>query len=239
MLMISISCSFLCFSGCWNFQMCTLQVSSIRASKSDDKRLSIFTGTKTLHLRCVSREDRSAWIESLLAAKELFPRVLSSNDFAPAEDVVVSTEKLRLRLLQEGISEAAIKDCESVMLLEVSELQNKFKALHYKHVMLLETLRQLEVFVLLPFSFLVHYTLLKQSLKSCCSCLRIELDGFCLFFELCHGNLSYFWLKMMYVLIFIGDLCGNHTKAGFGVCWKYKVFDAATSKPQESYPQAS
>lgn len=137
------------------------------------KGSNIFTGTKTLHLRCVSREDRSAWIESLLAAKELFPRVLSSNDFAPAEDVVVSTEKLRLRLLQEGIGEAAIKDCESVMLLEVSELQNKLKTLHYKHVMLLETLRQLEVFVLLPFSFLVHYTLLKQSLKSYCGCLRI------------------------------------------------------------------
>ena len=42
----------------------------------------------------------------------------------------------------------------------------------------------------------------------------------------------------MYVLIFIGDLCGNHTKAGFGVWCKYKVIDAATSKPQESYPQA-
>ncbi|KAL0004401.1 hypothetical protein SO802_011962 [Lithocarpus litseifolius] len=129
---------------CKPFGEVHLKVSSIRASKSDDKRLSIFTGTKTLHLRCVSKEDRSAWIESLLAAKELFPRVLSSNDFAPAEDVVVSTEKLRLRLLQEGIGEAAIKDCESVMLLEVSELQNKLKALHYKHVMLLETLRQLE-----------------------------------------------------------------------------------------------
>ncbi|XP_050276411.1 oxysterol-binding protein-related protein 1D [Quercus robur] len=129
---------------CKPFGVVHLKVSSIRASKSDDKRLSIFTGTKTLHLRCVSREDRSAWIESLLAAKELFPRVLSSNDFAPAEDVVVSTEKLRLRLLQEGIGEAAIKDCESVMLLEVSELQNKLKTLHYKHVMLLETLRRLE-----------------------------------------------------------------------------------------------
>ncbi|KAK4597826.1 hypothetical protein RGQ29_015371 [Quercus rubra] len=129
---------------CKPFGEVHLKVSSIRASKSDDKRLSIFTGTKTLHLRCVSREDRSAWIESLLAAKELFPRVLSSNDFAPAEDVVVSTEKLRLRLLQEGIGEAAIKDCESVMLLEVSELQNKLKTLHYKHVMLLERLRQLE-----------------------------------------------------------------------------------------------
>ncbi|KAM1453306.1 hypothetical protein ACFX1R_003986 [Malus domestica] len=95
------------------------KVSSIRANKSDDKRLSIFTGTKTLHLRCVTREDRATWIEALL-------------------------EKLRLRLAQEGIGEPVIKDCESIMLLEVSELQNQMKGLQRKHVMLLESLRQLE-----------------------------------------------------------------------------------------------
>ncbi|KAM1760235.1 hypothetical protein ACFX12_003129 [Malus domestica] len=95
------------------------KVSSIRANKSDDKRLSIFTGTKTLHLRCVTKEDRATWIEALL-------------------------EKLRLRLAQEGIGEPVIKDCESIMLLEVSELQNQMKGLQRKHVMLLESLRQLE-----------------------------------------------------------------------------------------------
>ncbi|CAL5398577.1 unnamed protein product [Camellia sinensis] len=120
------------------------KVSSIRASKSDDKRLYIFTGTKTLHLRCLSREDRAAWIEALLAAKDQFPRVLTSSDFAPTEDIVVSTEKLRLRLLQEGTSEVIIKDCESIMLYELSELQNQLKSLQLKHVMLLDTLRQLE-----------------------------------------------------------------------------------------------
>ncbi|PRQ19906.1 putative oxysterol-binding protein [Rosa chinensis] len=127
-----------------NLKWSGLQVSSIRASKSDDKRLSIFTGTKTLHLRCLSREDRAAWIEALLAAKDLFPRVLSSNDLVPSEDIVVSTEKLRLRLAHEGVGEPVIKDCESIMLLEVSELQNQLKALQSKHVMLLDTLRQLE-----------------------------------------------------------------------------------------------
>lgn len=132
-----------------NLKWSGLQVSSIRASKSDDKRLSIFTGTKTLHLRCLSREDRAAWIEALLAAKDLFPRVLSSNDLVPSEDIVVSTEKLRLRLAQEGVGEPLIKDCESIMLLEVSELQNRLKALQNKHVMLLDTLRQLEVFLIL------------------------------------------------------------------------------------------
>lgn len=121
------------------------QVSSVRASKSDDKRLSIFTGTKTLHLRCVTKEDRSAWIEALLAAKDLFPKALTNNGSAPSEDIVVSTEKLRLRLAQEGIGEAIIKDCESIMLTEVSELQNQLKDLQQKHLELMDSLRQLEV----------------------------------------------------------------------------------------------
>ncbi|PWA78503.1 OSBP(oxysterol binding protein)-related protein 1D [Artemisia annua] len=121
-----------------------LKVSSVRASKSDDKRLSIFSGTKTLHLRCISREDRAAWIESLLAAKDKFPR-LSAGDLAPSEDMVISTEKLRSRLSLEGISEEAIKDCESIMLGELAALQNQMKTLHLKHMVLLDKLRQLEV----------------------------------------------------------------------------------------------
>lgn len=122
-----------------------LQVSSVRASKSDDKRLSIFTGTKTLHLRCITKENRAAWIDALLSAKDLFPRVLCSNDFLPSQEVVVSTEKLRSRLSQEGIDETIINDCESIMLSELSEMQNQLKALQYKHVALLDTLRRLEV----------------------------------------------------------------------------------------------
>ncbi|KAK9119920.1 hypothetical protein Scep_018013 [Stephania cephalantha] len=121
-----------------------LKVSSIRASKSDDKRLSIFTGTKTLHLRCLSREDRAAWVEALLATKDLFPRSLTSNDLAPSEDITISTEKLRSRLVQEGLGEASISECESIMLLEFSQLQNQLKSLQHKHYSLLEKLRQLE-----------------------------------------------------------------------------------------------
>ncbi|XP_039133491.1 LOW QUALITY PROTEIN: oxysterol-binding protein-related protein 1D [Dioscorea cayenensis subsp. rotundata] len=122
-----------------------LKVSSIRASKSDDKRLYIFTGTKTLHLRSDCREDRSAWIEALLSAKELFPRVLTtSSDFDPSLDITVSTEKLRGRLQQEELGEMAIKECESIMLLELSELHNHLKSLQQKHILLLDRLRQLE-----------------------------------------------------------------------------------------------
>ncbi|XP_010528073.1 PREDICTED: oxysterol-binding protein-related protein 1D [Tarenaya hassleriana] len=131
------------YRPCKPFGEVHLKVSSIRASKSDDKRLTIFTGTKTLHLRCVSREDRTAWVEALQAAKDLFPRV-PSTDITPTEDAVVSTDKLRERLLQEGIGEAVIKDCESIMLLEVSVVQSQLKILKHKHVLLLDTLRQLE-----------------------------------------------------------------------------------------------
>lgn len=76
--------------------------------------------------------------------KDLFPRV-ASGDILPSEDAVVSTEKLRERLLQEGIGEIVVKDCETIMLSEVSMLQNRLKVLTNKHIILLDTLRQLEV----------------------------------------------------------------------------------------------
>ncbi|CAI0425849.1 unnamed protein product [Linum tenue] len=121
-----------------------LKVSSVRASKSDDKRLTIFSGTKTLHLRCITRDDRAAWLDALHTAKDRFPRVLTSTDFSSAEDVVVSTEKLRSRLLQEGVGEVVVKDCEAIMLSELDELQNQMRSLQRKHAILLDTLRQLE-----------------------------------------------------------------------------------------------
>ncbi|XP_030449579.1 oxysterol-binding protein-related protein 1D [Syzygium oleosum] len=129
---------------CKPFGEVHLKVSSIRASRSDDKRLSIFTGTKTLHLCCATRDDRATWIEALGAAKDLFPRVLTSSDFAPSDEVIVSTEKLRSRLLQEGLAEVVIEDCESIMLSELSELQSQLNTLHRKHLILLDTLRRLE-----------------------------------------------------------------------------------------------
>ncbi|KAJ4766240.1 Oxysterol-binding protein-related protein 1D [Rhynchospora pubera] len=121
-----------------------LKVSSIRPSKSDDKRLYIFSGTKTLHLRCESREDRNLWVEALVSAKDQFPRVLTNTDLGPTMEIVVSTDKLRARLLQEGLSEVVVKECESIMSSEVSDLQNQLQSLHQKHVILLDKLRQLE-----------------------------------------------------------------------------------------------
>uniref|UniRef100_A0ACD5Y5P6 Uncharacterized protein n=1 Tax=Avena sativa TaxID=4498 RepID=A0ACD5Y5P6_AVESA len=121
-----------------------LKVSSIRASKSDDKRLYIFSGTKTLHLRCETEEDRNTWVEALLAAKDRFPWSLTSNDFGPVEDITFSTEKLRSRLLHEGLSGTVVHECESIMMTELLELHNQMKAKQQQHSVLVDRLRQLE-----------------------------------------------------------------------------------------------
>ncbi|KAK6115550.1 hypothetical protein DH2020_007819 [Rehmannia glutinosa] len=121
-----------------------LKVSSIRESRSDDKRFSIFTGTKRLHLRAESREDRMAWMEALQAVKDMFPRMSNSELMAPVENVVVSTERLRHRLLEEGVSEAAIQDSEQIMRNEFASLQNQLMLLRQKYWLLMDTLRQLE-----------------------------------------------------------------------------------------------
>ncbi|KAL8030922.1 hypothetical protein ABFX02_14G317800 [Erythranthe guttata] len=121
-----------------------LKVSSIRESRSDDRRFSIFTGTKRLHLRAESREDRMAWVEALQAVKDMFPRMSNSELMAPVDNIAVSTEILRQRLLQEGISEAAIQDCEQIMRNEFASLQNQLMLLRQKYWLLMDTLRQLE-----------------------------------------------------------------------------------------------
>lgn len=121
-----------------------LKVSSIRESRSDDKRFSIFSGTKRLHLRAESREDRAAWIEALQVAKDLFPHISINDLTSPVENITVSTEKLRSRLLEEGLSEEAIQESEQIMMAEFSTLQNQLNLLQRKQFLLIETLRQLE-----------------------------------------------------------------------------------------------
>ncbi|CAN4121067.1 unnamed protein product [Withania somnifera] len=121
-----------------------LKVSSIRESRSDDRRFSIFTGTKRLHLRAETREDRIAWMEALQAVKDMFPRMSNGELMAPVDNVAVSTEKLRQQLLKEGMSEAAIQDSELIMRNEFASLQNQLMLLKQKHRMLMDTLRQLE-----------------------------------------------------------------------------------------------
>ncbi|KAK9945742.1 hypothetical protein M0R45_011241 [Rubus argutus] len=121
-----------------------LKVSSIRESKSDDKRFSIFTGTKRLHLRAESRDDRCAWVEALQAVKDMFPRISNSELMAPVDNVAVSTEKLRQRLAEEGVGEAAIQESEQIMKTEFTALHNQLLLLKQKQWLLIDTLRQLE-----------------------------------------------------------------------------------------------
>ncbi|KAJ4848197.1 Oxysterol-binding protein- protein 1C [Turnera subulata] len=121
-----------------------LKVSSIRESRSDDKRFSIFTGTKRLHLRAETRDDRFAWMEALQAVKDMFPRMSNSELMAPINNVTVSTEKLRQRLQEEGVREAAIQDSEQIMRSEFAALQNQIVLLKQKQWLLIDTLRQLE-----------------------------------------------------------------------------------------------
>ncbi|KAI7739418.1 hypothetical protein M8C21_010761 [Ambrosia artemisiifolia] len=121
-----------------------LKVSSIRESSSDDKRFSIFTGTKRLHLRADTREDRIAWMEALQAVKGMFPRMSNSELMASISGITVTTEKLRQRLLEEGVSEAAIQDSENIMRSEFSALQDQLVLLKQKHLLLMDTLRMLE-----------------------------------------------------------------------------------------------
>ncbi|XP_042385502.1 oxysterol-binding protein-related protein 1C-like [Zingiber officinale] len=121
-----------------------LKVSSIKESGSDKKRFSIFTGTKRLHLRAATREEREAWMEVLRAVKSMFPRELNRELMAPTDMVVVSTEKLRQRLQQEGLSESAIQDSEQIMRREFASLQNQLLLFKQKQTFLLDTIRQLE-----------------------------------------------------------------------------------------------
>ncbi|CAD6206320.1 unnamed protein product [Miscanthus lutarioriparius] len=124
-----------------------LKVSTVRESRSDDKRFSIFSGTKTLHLRAETREDRAAWLEALRATKDMFPRMSSSEMVGPGDTaaaVAVSTERLRQRLQQEGVSEADIADSERIVRAEFEALHKQLVLSKQKNALLLETLRQLE-----------------------------------------------------------------------------------------------
>lgn len=122
-----------------------LKVSSIKESRSDDKRFSIFTGTKTLHLRAGSREERVEWMEALQAVKDLYPRIPNSGELTGNGGlVVVSTKRLRQRLMDEGLSEEAIKESEQIMRDEFSLLHNHLVVLKQKQALLVDTLRQLE-----------------------------------------------------------------------------------------------
>ncbi|XP_059275989.1 oxysterol-binding protein-related protein 2A isoform X1 [Lycium ferocissimum] len=122
-----------------------IKVSSFRESRSDDRRFYIYTATKSLQLRTNSKKERAAWIEALIATRNLLQlRPLNDNLNLLQNDVSISTERLKKRLLDEGIGEGLVKDCEQIMLSEFSEIKGQLKSLCEERSNLLDTLRQLE-----------------------------------------------------------------------------------------------
>lgn len=87
-----------------------------------------------------------AWIQALVSTRSLFPhRPLSDRLSLVPNDLSISTERLKKRLLEEGMSENLVEDCEQIMLSEFSEIQGQLKVFCEERSNLLDTLRQLEV----------------------------------------------------------------------------------------------
>lgn len=87
-----------------------------------------------------------AWIQALVSTRSLFPlRPLNDCLSLTPKDFSVSTERLRNRLVEEGVGENLVKDCEHIMLSELSKMQGQLKVLCEERSNLFDTLRQLEV----------------------------------------------------------------------------------------------
>ncbi|CAJ1974770.1 unnamed protein product [Sphenostylis stenocarpa] len=122
-----------------------IMVCSVRENTTDNRRFSVCTGTKKrLHLRAESKEDRATWVEAIMAVKDMYPRLPNAEVMSPVASVAISTNKLRERLAEEGVSEATIRECEEIMRFEFSQLQKQIVVLKQKHLLLMETSRQLE-----------------------------------------------------------------------------------------------
>ncbi|KAM7257566.1 hypothetical protein ACFE04_013307 [Oxalis oulophora] len=134
------------------------QICSYRESKSDDRKFYIFTATKTLHLRSDSKKDRDAWIQALVSTRTSSSSIsrrrslLNDNNITSSiassttttSCLSVSTYKLKKHLLEQGVNENLVKECEHIMLSEFSLLQPQLKLLCQQRSNLLDTLRQLE-----------------------------------------------------------------------------------------------
>ena len=87
-----------------------------------------------------------AWIQALVSTRSLFPsRSLNDSLSLVSNDLSTSTGRLKKRLLDEGINENIVKDCELIMISEFSEIQVQVKVLCEERSSLHDTLRQLEV----------------------------------------------------------------------------------------------
>ena len=92
-----------------------------------------------------------AWIQALVSTRGLYP-LQPRNDhllLAP-NNISLSTERLKIRLLEEGTGENLVKECEQILLTEFSEMQGQLEVLCQERSNLLDTIRQLEVINFLP-----------------------------------------------------------------------------------------
>ncbi|KAL9231116.1 hypothetical protein vseg_006378 [Gypsophila vaccaria] len=122
-----------------------LEVSTFRGSRSDDRRFYIFTATKTLHLRTNSKHERELWLKALAATRSLYSlRRLNDSFTISPSSISISTERLKKRLLEDGVTELLVNDCEQIMRSEFAKVQGQLKALCDERSHLLDTLRQLE-----------------------------------------------------------------------------------------------
>ncbi|KAG4987577.1 hypothetical protein JHK85_030560 [Glycine max] len=147
-----------------------LKISSFRESKSDDRRFYIFTATKTFHLRTDSRKDRVAWIQALVSTRGLYPlQPLNDHLLLAPNNISLSTERLKIRLLEEGTGENLVKECEQILLTEFSEMQGQLEVLCQERSNLLDTIRQLEAANTEPEAAAIHngeYQLTKNEFSS-------------------------------------------------------------------------
>lgn len=121
-----------------------------------------------------------AWVEALQAVKDMFPRISNSELMAPVDNVAISTEKLRLRLLEEGVSDAAIQDSEQIMRTEFAALQNQLVLLKQKQSILIDTMRNLEVLLLRLYMTSLLFTAENQNVNG--FSVVLDKDMFTLYF---------------------------------------------------------
>lgn len=83
------------------------------------------------------------WMEALKTVKQMFPRMSNKELMNSISSVTVSTEKLRTRLLKEGVNEEIVQDAERIMKSEFLEMENQLVHVRRKLRLLIDKLGKL------------------------------------------------------------------------------------------------
>eukprot|EP00898_Chlorokybus_atmophyticus_P008225 jgi/Chlat1/8403/Chrsp80S07909 len=139
----------------------SLQVATIRESHADDKKFYVHSGTKTLHLRAGSREEREQWLQELDLAKATTTAVspitvstnaivreaaMSDSNSQPAASPVGSNciSSIRNRLQSSAVAPAVVDYCVSQVELYQEKVKALFQAEKHKRYLLLDYISTLE-----------------------------------------------------------------------------------------------